>query len=159
MVVDASEFPEAMEINEIEFFFAPGAAEDMVQFDEFYLHLGYCASDELSNNYQNNYVNGWKYKVYERTTPVVFHSSDPVITFDTPFFYDPSQGNLLFEIAWPNGRKEFYVYDGPSTGNSLLYGSYFSDTGDLYGLIPHLMFNGTLALEQTTFAGIKASFQ
>ncbi len=162
MVVDASEFSEAMIISSIEFFFAPGAVEDEVEFDEFYVYMGYCATDELSANYNSNYINGWKYKVYERTSSSTFHSSDPVINFDTPFFYLPSQGNLVFEIAWPGGRKEFYVYNSTEVAQTevtLVYGGYDLEAGDQYMERPHLLIHGELALEQTTFAGIKASFQ
>ena len=159
MVVDADEFSEAMVISSIEFFFAPGAVEDEVTFDKFYLYMGYCGTDELSANYNSNYINGWKYNVYERTTPVTFHSSDPVINFDTPFFYEPSQGNLVFEIAWPKGADEFYIYNSPETVNTLVYGAYNQETGDAYMERPHMLIHGELALEQTTFAGIKASFQ
>jgi len=159
VVVEANEFSDAMVINAIEFFLAPGAVEDHVDFFEFYVYMGYCSSDELSTNYDDNYINGWKYLVFERTSPVTFHSSDPIINFDTPFFYQPSQGNLVFEIAWPDGEKEFYTYDSIEDGNTLVHGGYGLETGDQYTLRPHLLIHGDLALEQTTFAGIKASFR
>jgi len=159
VVVDASEFSDAMTINSIEFFLAPGAAHNEVEFDEFYVYMGYCATDELAANYNSNYINGWKYKVFESTTPITFHDTDPTIYFDTPFFYQPSQGNLVFEIIWPNGKNEFWVYNDVQDKTTLVHGGYDLEAGDQYMERPHLLIHGDLALEQTTFAGIKASFQ
>ncbi len=121
--------------------------------------MGYCATDELSANYNSNYINGWKYKVFESTTSITFYDTDPTIYLDTPFFYQPSQGNLVFEIIWPDGKGEFWVYNNIQDKNTLVHGAFDSETGDQYMERPHLLIHGDLALEQTTFAGIKASFQ
>ncbi len=157
--MQASEFSEAMEISSITFFKAPGASHNSVTFDELYVHLGYCASDELGANYNANYINGTKYSVFERTSPFTIQNTDITIYFDTPFFYVPANGNLVFEIAWPDGRDEIYTYFSETDGISNVYGGYDQPTGDMYAETPHILINGEMALNQMTFAGIKASFQ
>ncbi len=159
MIVSADLFSETMTINSITFFLAPGGFHDEVTFDEYYVDMGYCSSEYLGANYDDNYINGWKYRVFERTSPFTFYASDPTIYFDTPFFYIPANGNLVFEIGWPNGEDEFYTFSSVSAGVSCVYGNYSWETGDQYMETPHLMINGAWALEQITFAGIKASFQ
>ncbi len=148
-----------MIISSLSFFLAPGAIEDHVTFDEYYVYLGYCSSNELSATYDDNYVNGWKYPVLESTGPITFLETDPTIYFETPFFYDPANGNLVFEIAWPNGEDEIYTYNSVTASNTCVYGDYYLSSGDLWTELPHVLINGDLALANTTFAGIKASFQ
>ncbi len=159
MVVNANEFSEAMVINSITFFKAPGGSERSVTFDEFYVYMGYCAGSELGTSYDDNYINGVKYTVYESASPVVFQDTDPTIYFDSPFFYVPANGNLVFEIAWPNGKDEIYTYFSTTTGINTIYGAYDNPVGDPWPEMPHILINGDLALEQATFAGIKASFR
>ncbi|MCK5035316.1 MAG: hypothetical protein KAS73_05435 [Candidatus Sabulitectum sp.] len=159
MIAQSTEFSAPMIISSLTFFLAPGAVEDHVTFDEYYVYLGYCSSNELSATYDDNYVNGWKYPVLERTSPITFLETDPTIYFDTPFFYDPANGNLVFEIAWPNGEDEIYTYTSVTASNTCVYGDYYLSAGDQWTELPHVLINGDLALANTTFAGIKASFQ
>jgi hypothetical protein len=152
-------FSEAMVISSITFYKAPGASEDHVTFDEFYVYMGYCASTELGRYFDSNYINGVKYKVYERTSPVTFHDSDLTINFDTPFFYNPANGNLVFEILWPDGRDEIYSFNSTTSGPTTVFGAYDSPKGQQFNETPHVLINGEMALSQMTFAGIKASFR
>jgi len=46
-----------MVINSISFFKAPGATENRVTFYEYYVYMGYCASNELGAYYNSNYIN------------------------------------------------------------------------------------------------------
>jgi hypothetical protein len=148
-----------MVINSISFFKAPGAVEDHVVFYEYYVYMGYCASTELGADFNDNYINGVKYTVLERTDPITFYDTDPTIYFDSPFFYDPANGNLVLEIAWPDGRDEIYTYSSSESTTTCVYGSYDSSTGDQFYETPHILLNGEMALSQTTFAGIKALFR
>ncbi len=159
MVVNASEFSEAMVINSISFFTGPGGQTNSVTFDEFYVDMGYCANDELGDRYDANYINGTKYRVFDSATPVTFQDTDPTIYFETPFFYVPANGNLVFEIAWPNGEDEIYTFYSTTTGNHTVSGAYDSPTGNPWMEVPHILINGDMALNQMTFAGIKASFR
>ena len=148
-----------MIISSISFFLAPGGAANRVTFFEYSLYMGYCASDELGPTYNDNYVNGWKYLVFERTSPFTFYETDPTVYFDTPFFYDPANGNLVFEIAWPDGEDEIRTFASATTGISCVNGGFGLPTGDMFSETPHILINGEMALNQSTFAGIKASFR
>ncbi len=155
----SSLFAEPMLINSISFFKAPGATEDRVTFFEYYVTMGYCESNELGIYYNSNYIDGMRYRVFERTEPVTFYDTDPTIYFDTPFFYDPAKGNLLFEIAWPDGRDEIYTYSSPESLMTCVYGPYDSLFGEQYSEVPHILLNGEWDLSQATFGGIKANFR
>jgi len=157
--VPSSLFSEPMLINSISFFKAPGAAENRVTFFEYYVYLGYCDSDELGVFYNHNYTNGMRYKVFERTDPVTFYDTDPTIYFDSPFFYDPAEGNLVFEILWPEGKDEIYTFSSAASVGSCIFGGYGVASGKQYSEVPHILLNGETALSQTTFAGIKALFR
>ncbi len=146
-----------MTISSVTFDPSPGPGTE-VTFDEFHVYMGYCDNDELGANYDANYANG-KYKVYERTSNVTFHASDPTIYFDTPFFYIPANGNLILDIAWPDGEDEFYTYSSGTGSLTCVYGDYNSPNGDQFMEISHMFINGDMALNQMTFAGIKASFR
>lgn len=154
----SSEFPEAMTISSITFDPVEGSGTE-VTFIEFYVDMGYCANDELSATYDANYIGGTKYTVFERTSPATFYASDLTIYFDTPFFYVPANGNLILEISWPDGEGQIYTFSSATTGFTSVYGAYNLPTGDQYMETPHIFINGELALDQTTFAGTKASFQ
>ena len=156
--MNASEFSEAMTISSITFDPALGPGTE-VTFDEYSVYMGYCANDELGATYDANYIGGVKYTVYERASSVTFLATDPTIYFDTPFFYLPANGNLVFEIIWPDGDDEIYTYSSGTTGLTCVYGNFDSPTGDQYGETPHVFLNGSMALDQMTFAGIKASFR
>ena len=158
VIVDASEFSEAMVINSITFF--PYAVDtEEVTLDNFCVNLGYCSSGYLAANFDSNYVNGLKYRVFERTSPYTFYNTDLTVYFDTPFFYEPANGNLLLEITWLGGEHEIFTFDSDTSGFTAVYGSYASQAGDLFREIPHLLINGEMALEQMTFAGLKATFR
>ena len=157
VIVDSSEFSEAMLLSSITFFAAPGSEE--VTFDEFYIDLGYCTNENLTENFNSNYVNGLKYPVLERTSPITYYYTDPTIVFDTPFFYIPANGNLVLEFAWPGGDGEIFTFASETSSFKSVAGSYDSTTGDPLPEFPHLLINGDLALEQMTFAGLKATFR
>lgn len=140
------------------FYPSPGPGTE-VTFDEFVVYLGYCANDELGATYDANYIGGVKYKVFERTNPITFLHTDLTIYFDTPFFYLPANGNLVFEVIWPDGKDEIYTYSSGTSGLTCVYGSFDLPSGDQYMETPHFLLNGEMALNQMTFAGIKASFR
>ncbi len=158
MIANASEFSEAMTISSMTFHPSPGPGTE-VTFDEFIVYMGYCANDELGATYDANYIGGVKYKVYERSSSVTFLHTDLTIYFDTPFFYLPANGNLVFEVIWPEGRDEIYTYSSGTSGLTCVYGQYDLPSGDQYMETPHILLNGEMALDQMTFAGIKASFR
>ncbi|PIE51367.1 hypothetical protein CSA37_12545 [Candidatus Fermentibacteria bacterium] len=149
-----------MDIGSIAFHPVPGTGDEVI-FDALYIDMGYCSDDELGTVFDDNYTLGYKLRVLERTSSYTVQSVQPwtSIELDTPFWYEPSKGNLIIELGWPDGSEEFYSYDFPTPGNSLLKGGYESSTGALYTQCPHLMLEGPEELEQSTFASIKATFR
>ncbi|MCK5786325.1 MAG: hypothetical protein KAH54_07185 [Candidatus Sabulitectum sp.] len=83
---------------------------------------------------------------------------DPTIYFDSPFFFDPANGNLIIDVSWPDGENEFYTYNFATAHNSSVSGSFYDSEGYIYTDMSHLFIEGFWSLEQTTFAGIKSSF-
>ena len=158
VIVDSSEFSEPMLISSITFFPTSGSTGD-VTFDEFYVYLGYCTNEYLTENFNSNFENDMKYSVLERSNPITYHYTDPTIVFDTPFFYIPANGNLVLEFAWPGGDGEIFTFAADTSNFMSVAGSYDSATGDQLLEFPHLLINGEMELEQMTFAGLKATFR
>lgn len=132
-----------------------------MNFTELYVHMGYCSSSDLTENYLENYVSGTRTSVFERASAFTVNATYPwtTITLDTPFWYDPSAGNLILEIEWPDGNDEIYTFNYGTPGvGSLVMGFYDISYGGVFQEAPYLKLDGVLALDQTTFAGIKASF-
>lgn len=154
----SDDFSEPMTINSISFDAVPGTGQQ-VTFYELSMDLGYCNAGELSTVYESNYASGTKIRVFETTDPVVVQASSPEIVFSTPFFYDPSAGNLIIDLIWPDGAGEFYSFNFATAGVSSISGAYDLPNGDAFTDMSHLYLNGAQSLSQLTFAGIKASFR
>lgn len=129
-------------------------------FTEFYLDMGYCATSELGPVFDSNYVSGSKVSVFARSSAFTVTAAEPwtTIALDTPFFFDPADGNLIIEISWPDGDEEFYTYSYGTTGVSLIKGAYGEGSGEENYEAPHLLLEGADSFQQMTFAGIKATF-
>jgi len=129
-------------------------------FFELYVDMGYCSSTELGANYESNYVSGTKIRVFSRPSNFTVTATSPwtALVLDSPFFYDPANGNLIIDIAWPDGEDEFYSYSYVTAGVASVSGAYGEATGDTFGDSSFLRLEGVYALEQITFAGIKATF-
>lgn len=153
--MNSSTFAESMTIRSMTFDIESGSE---VTFDELNISMGYCANAELGTNYENNYVAGTKIEVFGKKNCTIV-ADKPKITFEVPFFYQPSKGNLIIDFSWPNGDHELYVFASGTTGTTCISGDYGMATGDGYSETPHLFLNGKLSLDQMTFAGIKASFR
>ncbi len=139
----------------------PNSGYTSVTFDAFYINMGYCASDQLTEDFDANYVSGTKTQVFQRASTYKVDAVYPwtAITLDTPFFYDPAQGNLIIEVDWPDGVDEIYTFNYYTGVNSLVMGPYGSPTGNVFMDAPYLQLQGELSLDQSTFAGIKATFR
>ena len=156
----AASFSEPMEINTISFDPVPGLGTQVI-LDAVSIDMGYCTADQLDPVFDSNYVSGSKIRVFERTSAFTLNASTPwtPIALDTPFYFNPSWGNLVIEINWPNGSQQIYTFNYATSGVSLISGSYGAGSGDAYTEAAHLLLEGNLALNQMTFAGIKATFQ
>lgn len=155
----SSEFSEAMTIDAISFHPVPGTGTH-TNFTEFYIDMGYCAAGELDPVFDSNYVSGTKKRVFEQSGAFTLTATEPwtTISLGTSFFFDPAAGNLVIEILWPDGDDEFYSYDFPTSGVSVITAAYNEGVGNAFSQAPHLLLEGTNSFEQMTFAGIKASF-
>lgn len=155
----SSEFSEPMTISSVSWYPSPGY--NLVNFDQLYLYMGYCSSDQLTENFDANYISGTKTSVFERTSSFTVDAVYPwtTITLDDPFWFNPASGNLIIEVGWPNGDHEIYTFNYASSKTILVIGFYGSSSGNAFLEGPYLKLEGELALNQTTFASIKASFQ
>jgi hypothetical protein len=139
--------------------FSPSSGES-VMFYQFYMYMGYCADSELGTVYDDNYISGTRTSVISNTGGYSLTSATPWtgLPLDTPFFFDPAAGNLIIEIAWPDGEGEIYTFDHATAGVSMVSSGYGQSSGDTFTQGPYLLLEGAYSLEQVTFAGIKASF-
>jgi hypothetical protein len=149
-----------MEISSVAFKPVPGMGTS-VTFVQFYVDMGYCSSDELGPNYDNNYVSGTKTRVFSRNSSYTVTATSPwtPLVLDTPFYYIPASGNLIIDIAWPDAEGEFYSYNFTTPGLSSVGGAYGEATGDTFNDMPQLLIEGVYSMGQMTFAGIKATFR
>ena len=128
-------------------------------YNSFEIYLGLAEIDELSDNYESNYVPGSRVRVYSTATQTM--SADPdqwmTIQLDTPFYYDGTH-NLLVEIKWVGGSNMFFTYMWETGTNRGLMNKNDagSPTGTLYTRMSRLMFSPASSLEQYTFGAIKA---
>ena len=151
-----SEIGSAILIESISF--DPVNPTSTVFFDEFTIHLGLCGSDELGIDFEANYTTGSKTVVFNRTDWTLAAAPDWFsIELDTPFWYSGS-GNLIIDFEWPDGVDEIYNYNWDTGSNRSLYADYGMPTGTNMTDIPHMLLNGTLSLNQSTFGRIKTLF-
>ncbi len=138
--------------------FEPVDPTSSVFFNEFTIYLGPCSSDELGTDFEANYLPGIKTEVFNRTDWTLDASPGWfTIEFDTPYWYSGS-GNLIIDFEWPDGEHEIYNFNWDTGSNRALYADYGEPTGTNMTDIPHMLLNGTLALDQNTFGAIKALF-
>jgi hypothetical protein len=156
VVVLGSEIGDAMTINSIGFRHTSG---DAVVFDQFTVYMGSAAGGSLGSNFDDNYSGG-KTTVYDHTSASFAPSGGWItVPLDTPYFYSGT-GNLIVEIAWPNGDMELYAGHWSTPGvNRTMTAFYGSPTGDAFEFCPNMLLSGTMSLAPMTFGGIKASFQ
>ena len=149
MIVSAAEFTEPLTVNSLSFDAVPETGKE-VTFYELFVDMGYCSSEGLIPNYDSNYISGSKTRVYETTSAVTIQASAPTIVFDTPFEYDPTQGNLIVDIVWPDGEGEFYTYNFPTAEVSSISGAYDLQEGNPFTDMSHLFISYELSLSQST---------
>lgn len=160
VVVLDSDIGSALTIDQLSWMRSVGG-EAMGTFNDFKIYMGLCASDQLTTDYMANYITGTRYLVlsssqYVNGTPSPNEWFDVVL--DTPYWYN-GQDNLLIEVEWSSGSGSLYTWQWNGGGARSVIGGYGQSIGSYTeSVVPHLMLNGTLALEQTTFGAIKASF-
>ncbi len=157
MVVLKDEIGTAVSIEKISFMInitgsGPLTKEDVT----FYLALS--DQDELSTYFLENYISGTRIEVLHLDAwDLSGEQGDWVeVEFETPFWYS-CENNLLLEISTPENDicyARFYNWD-PDATRSLHNYDVTESQGTLLSEVPYMIIEGTLNLEQNTFARIK----
>jgi len=154
-----SEMSGAITISQIGWQRGGSSGSSTGYYNNFKLYIGLASESELTNKYADNYIAGSRVLVYETPTQVMSAAPDEwmTIVLDTPFWYNGTD-NLIIELEWSGGSNMFYTYlwETGSSRGLMNKSSISSPTGTLSSRMSRLMFDGPLALEQDTFAAIKA---
>jgi hypothetical protein len=160
VVVLASEIGDAINIESLTWKRFP-SPEDQGTFQDLKVYVGLCDTDVLGTTFDDNFMPGTKTLVLSGSpysTPVVPVNGWFDITFDTPYWYN-GQDNLLIEVEWSSGDGSLYSWSWEGSGIRCIFAPYGQSTASVSNPnVPHLRINGTLELSQSTFGGIKASF-
>jgi len=133
---------------------------DKVHLQGFEIYMGHCASDELGIDFEQNYISGSKQLVYSMADGWIQANGVEewfYLELDTPFLYNGTD-NLLIDFIWTWGDEDIYVYAWESGSNRTLMGSASGATGNTETIVLHMSLEGSLELESSTFAQIKALF-
>ncbi len=158
----ASEIGDAIEIEDFSWK-RHVSGDPQGTYSDLKIYMGLCSSNELGLNFDANYIYDTKILVLSSssyTTTSVGPNEWFNVTFDTPFWYN-GQDNLLIEIEWSAaaGTDALYTWHWDGGANRCVFGRYGSSTGLFQGVdVPNVRLNGTLSLETSTFAQIKAAF-
>jgi len=161
VVVLASDIGDAMTIESLSWIRSVGGDPEGT-FEDFKVYMGLCSSDELSTDYDSNYMSGTKLLVQESTS-YTNGATNPNDWFDmildTPYWYN-GEDNLIIEMEWSSGNGSLFTWHWNGGDNRCVIGSYGSSIGDYTEqMVPNLKLNGTLSLDATTFGAVKAAFR
>lgn len=141
-----------------------GSSSGQTTFTDFEIWMGLCDSDVLGDNFEGNFIPGTRTLVFSRDSLLLEAEPNAWIPFelDFPFWYGGTK-NLIVEILWSSGEEQgtecIYTWQWNTGTLRCASGPYNSETGSRTSVIPLMQFSGALALINTTFAGIKATFQ
>ena len=133
---------------------------EKVHLKGFKIYMGLCASDELGKEFEQNYIPGSKQLVFSMDDGWIYSNGVAEwfdLQLDTPFWYNGTD-NLLIDFAWTWGDVDIYVYAWDSGSQRSMYAPAGSATGYTDSTVIHMSLQGTLGLESSTFAHIKALF-
>ncbi len=162
MVVLASEMGDAIEIESFSWK-RHVSGDPQGTYNDLKIYMGLGNSSELGLVFDDNYISGTRILVMSSssyTTTSVGPNEWFDITFDTPFWYN-GEDNLIIEIEWSSagGIDALYTWHWNGGTNRCVFGRYNTATGLVQSSsVPNLRLNGTLSLENSTFARIKAAF-
>jgi hypothetical protein len=122
------------------------------------IHLGLCATDQLTPYFDANYIAGTKTLCFQVDSLDFDVEADEwfSVTLDDPYYYN-GENNLLIEIFHNPCSGGIYCWNW-NTGPNRSVGSYGppgSMAGVLSNYIPYMMLSGTEVLEHMTFGSIK----
>ncbi len=133
---------------------------DKVHLQGFEIYMGYCSSDTLESNFEQNYIPGSKQLVYSMADGWIQANGIGEwfdLQLDTSFWYNGTD-NLLIDFIWTWGDVDIYVYAWDSGSPRSMFGGAGSATGNTDTAVLHMTLQGSLELKSTTFAQIKALF-
>ncbi|MBN1434755.1 hypothetical protein JW921_08350 [Candidatus Fermentibacterales bacterium] len=147
----------AMEIESLSWH-RTSVGSSSAEFVQFRIYMGLCASDELGQSFEDNYVPGTRQLVYSTMLHTIAAQAEQwaTIELDTPFWYDGSS-NLIVEVQWAGGSGSFYSYRWETGSGRCVKGSYpGAVSGSVLTSMSQLMISGSLGLQGLTFAGVKS---
>lgn len=154
-----SELGSAATIGSISFKRSPIGGEGFVEFELFRIYVARCTTDQLSEQYDQNWIDGTRVLVYDHSdVSITSGGTDEwfAVPFDTPYFY-PGADNLLIEFQWYGGAHSIYNWGWNAGVARAVTGGYGEVWGSAETAIPHLLINGMLDLAPTTFGALKAA--
>lgn len=153
-----SEIGSAMDISSIAWQRAD-AGDDQGHYYTAKIYMGLCSSDQLSSNFENNWIPGSRTLVFE-TAQLDLNATpgewEPVV-LQTPYWYN-GQDNLLIEVQWASADTNYSFYTwkwNTGTARSVKATSLGSATGVLSTQMSELQLTGTMSLDGATFAEVK----
>jgi len=155
----SSEMTGAMTIGSIAWQRGGSSGSDTGYYNNFKLYMGLASSDQLSDNFLDNYVPGTRALVYETPTQTMSAAPDQwmTIALDTPFWYNGTD-NLIVELIWSGGSNMFFTYKWNTGASRALENDsdIHAPTGVLGQNLSEVMFDGPHSLTPYSFGAIKA---
>ncbi len=149
----------AATIGSISFKRSPIGGEGYVEFDLFRIYVARCNADQLSEQFDQNWIDGTRVLVYDHSDVTITAGGTDEwfeVPFDTPYFF-PGADNLLIEFEWAGGAHSIYNWGWNAGTARSVTGGYGDEWGSAETEIPHFLVNGTLDLAPSTFGALKAS--
>ena len=121
------------------------------------IHLGLCASDQLGSVFDDNFIPGTKTLVLYADSLITDVGPDSwfTVAFDQPYEYSGEE-NLIIDIYHEPGMNGRHSWSW-TAGSNRAAGTYSPPwtQGGRYNLVPCMIIEGSLALDNTTFGRIK----
>lgn len=162
MVVLQEDIGNAFQISEVSFVIHHADSDSYVK--DFTLSMAHVESDQLTETFTANYQPGSLVEVYHTDSLDLSgeNGEEIFLDLDTPFQYN-GQDNLLIDINYPEGYcwTAVYIWEaGPARclSDMFLPGGSAGSTGDLFGWVTYIVFEGTVSLDQCTFGAVKIEF-
>lgn len=145
-------------------FKATGASDSEGDYPNFNLYMGHTSLSDLTATFDDNWATSGTLVLSDPAVELTGITGDQWFTFELadPFQYDGTS-NLLMEVTWEGTSLvggSIYTWCWIGSGNRTVTAGEASSATGLPGAICQqlkLDYDG-MALEQTTFAGIKSSF-
>jgi hypothetical protein len=141
-----------------------GSTSAGTNYADFSIWAGLTDADVLSTSFEENFLPGTRTLLFSRDSLYLEAEPNAWIPFelDTPYWYGGSH-NLIVEILWSDGEEIgtecVYTWQWNTGTMRCASGPFGASSGSQTSVIPLLQFEGEQALNGSTFAEVKASFQ